>query len=358
MKNPWLKTIVSLVTAAALCVGMACLTVSAQDTVFISIEDKNVDATAKNIEINVSATNLAANGGLFSGSINFVVPDGLVLIEIRNASGVGDDSWNDVSDARAVFTPSPTYNGSNLTTLVLDVAPGAAFGDVFNISINNADFASSNLTPMPLDLTDVGKITIDDADVHVGSVTTSSGENTVDVPVTIQGNPGINTAVLHFNIPAGLRLLGFNHVGGMRLGESNVTGASVVLSNESTDEYYGTHLVTLELEILDKSLIGVRQDISVNTQFSSISDSNARTLNVQYVTGGVTVVVIIMRGDANRDGAVNVADITYLKRVLVRIPGFPSNEECDVNNDGVINAADLTYLKGHITGRPGFPLNN
>ncbi|MCL2086448.1 MAG: leucine-rich repeat protein [Oscillospiraceae bacterium] len=209
--------------------------------------------------------------------------------------------------------------------------------------------------------------------VSVGKVSTSSGVGVVSVPVTVEyndivdnssgGNPGINSAVLYFDIPAGLKLTGFSDVGGMRIGDSFIGNSSgysrVVLSAEGLGSYSGELLVTLELEVLDNAPVDVLQEISIVANLSSVSDINAKTLDVEYVSGGVTLVEIIqppvfIRGDCNQDGKIDVADITYLKRVLVMAPGFSVNDECDINADGRINAADLTFLKGFIMRHPGF----
>ena len=65
-----------------------------------------------------------------------------------------------------------------------------------------------------------------------------------------------------------------------------------------------------------------------------------------------------IRGDVNYDGAVNVADLTYLVQYLFfGGPPPPCPPEADVNGDGAINVADLTYLVEYLffNGPPPAP---
>ncbi len=67
-------------------------------------------------------------------------------------------------------------------------------------------------------------------------------------------------------------------------------------------------------------------------------------------------------GDANNDGSVNIADITFLiARIFAGGPPPPCCEEGSANADGSVNIADITYLIARIfaggplpfCGRPG-----
>jgi len=59
------------------------------------------------------------------------------------------------------------------------------------------------------------------------------------------------------------------------------------------------------------------------------------------VTGGCCV----KRGDANHDGIIDIADLTYLVNFMFKGgPPPPCQSEIDMNNDGVVDIADLTYL--------------
>ncbi|MCL2087570.1 MAG: hypothetical protein FWH05_08280 [Oscillospiraceae bacterium] len=163
MKKSWFKRIMALVTAAAVSIGIATFAISANETVVISIEEVNAPANATDVEVKVTATNLAANGGLFNGGLRFVIPDGLTLKGFRNAPGNGDDASHNVATRLAMMIPAVPYSGTDLLTLVFDVDPGASIGDEFVIGMapNGTEFIrGDNFEFMVLDFTDLGKITI------------------------------------------------------------------------------------------------------------------------------------------------------------------------------------------------------
>ena len=54
-------------------------------------------------------------------------------------------------------------------------------------------------------------------------------------------------------------------------------------------------------------------------------------------------------GDCNNDGRINVADVSYLKRVLTQTPGFERNPECHIAGNLNVGAEDLTWLKKLLT---------
>ena len=52
-----------------------------------------------------------------------------------------------------------------------------------------------------------------------------------------------------------------------------------------------------------------------------------------------------LRGDVNRDGEVNIADVTT---IIDMILGGSSSEAADVNRDGEVNIADVTRVIDYI----------
>ena len=57
----------------------------------------------------------------------------------------------------------------------------------------------------------------------------------------------------------------------------------------------------------------------------------------------------LLRGDVNRDGSVNVSDVTALINMILGV--IPIDQEvADVNNDGSVNVSDVTMLINIILG--------
>jgi hypothetical protein len=63
----------------------------------------------------------------------------------------------------------------------------------------------------------------------------------------------------------------------------------------------------------------------------------------------VTVTVYI-RGDANEDGVVNMADVTRVERIILGLD--PPTRGADANEDNQINMADVTRIENIILGIP------
>jgi len=65
---------------------------------------------------------------------------------------------------------------------------------------------------------------------------------------------------------------------------------------------------------------------------------------------------VLLKGDANGDGRVDMADCMYLAKNILGISGFEEIIEAavDVNGDGEIDLADCMYLAKHILGIVGF----
>ncbi len=60
-------------------------------------------------------------------------------------------------------------------------------------------------------------------------------------------------------------------------------------------------------------------------------------------------------GDLNGDGAVNMMDVTVLKRFLAGWTDYSvSATDGDLNGDGAVNMMDVTVLKRHLAGWPGY----
>jgi hypothetical protein len=60
------------------------------------------------------------------------------------------------------------------------------------------------------------------------------------------------------------------------------------------------------------------------------------------------VFTVILRGDANGDGKITIADVTEVERMILGLD--PPTIGADANNDGIINMADVTKIERIILG--------
>ena len=75
-----------------------------------------------------------------------------------------------------------------------------------------------------------------------------------------------------------------------------------------------------------------------------ISGSDNYTVEAGYVHAS-----FVMRGDANADGAINIADVIYLINYLFLAGSGPCPMEAgDANCDGFIDVADIMYLTNYL----------
>lgn len=59
---------------------------------------------------------------------------------------------------------------------------------------------------------------------------------------------------------------------------------------------------------------------------------------------------ILKVGDIDRNGIVDINDVTYLQKALCDINPMPTLEEADLNKDGKINIIDATFIQKLLVG--------
>ena len=109
----------------------------------------------------------------------------------------------------------------------------------------------------------------------------------------------------------------------------NRLGLAEVASTVSKGEYYrvGTFMNGKEL--------------ALNIRFTAPEPTNGY---FAYVDNNL----VIVPGDSNRDGCINVLDFIRLKKKIAS--GYVDSETDDLNNDGEINSSDLTLLIQYLLG--------
>jgi hypothetical protein len=129
---------------------------------------------------------------------------------------------------------------------------------------------------------------------------------------------------------------------------------------ESLPGRYGTEVMLTKLDPLGNACIGKFVSSSVMSVSSTVtSPATVITSCSTIVTSPsgkvvspeeeVTTICVVVRGDANGDGAVDPADVVYLINYLFRSDPAPDPLWMgDANCDGVVAPADIVYLINYL----------
>ncbi|MCA9276994.1 MAG: VCBS repeat-containing protein [Phycisphaerales bacterium] len=102
--------------------------------------------------------------------------------------------------------------------------------------------------------------------------------------------------------------------------------------------------------VIDQRVISLDGRVSLDGESGDPAEASFPTGNGQ--PGGQTVFqYFILQGDANRDGAVNKADMQLLQSQLgMSFGDLDFNPDVDLNDDGVVNTQDVAILLGGLGG--------
>lgn len=109
--------------------------------------------------------------------------------------------------------------------------------------------------------------------------------------------------------------------------------------------------VTQLLANIDQTEVKVYKDNVIITGSSLISTGSV----IKLMNGNITAnsYTIIITGDINGDGKINVSDMIQIKSQILNIKKLEGgySKAADTNNDGKINITDFIQIKSHILGR-------
>jgi hypothetical protein len=165
---------------------------------------------------------------------------------------------------------------------------------------------------------------------------------TIELPVTISGNDGLTAVLLTFS---GIDLTGAEveaNFGDLEYNNLN-KDLKVIWWNES-GEQVNDLMFTITLPYVNGTLPSGTYPITVTA-----SGAEDRFLNDTAVTtsnGSVTITNEFLKGDINRDGELNNADLILIARYLVDLVEFDDEQKeiADFNNDGTISNKDLVLI--------------
>ena len=184
--------------------------------------------------------------------------------------------------------------------------------------------------------------------IVIGEVSGKPGE-TVEVPVVLKNNPGIEGVTLGFEYDnTVLQLVEIKEnkdlFPGTWMKNTGVTWASSSGNNASD----GTFL-TLVFEISEEADEG-KTNVTVVYEEGDISDENMEDVNFVIDSGEISIVIRIP-GDVNGDGKVNTKDfLTIMKYLAGDTSVSVVQGSIDVNNDGKENTKDFLTLMKYLAG--------
>lgn len=181
-------------------------------------------------------------------------------------------------------------------------------------------------------------------------------EETVEVNVLIQNNPGILGATLEIAYPEGLSLVGasegeaFSYLTMTKPARMDspcrFTWDGTECGNEDLKD---GAILTLEFKVTDQAVLKEAMPVTVTIPDGDIYDNNLQYVSVKTEAGSVTL-LDFKPGDVNEDQVINTTDIIVLRRYLVGYNIELNENAANVNDDGKVNTADVILLRRYIAG--------
>lgn len=186
--------------------------------------------------------------------------------------------------------------------------------------------------------------------------------DTVDVKVSIAGNPGILGAILTVSWDQTLTLVGdtsgevFSYMTYTSPSRYNPAGTNFVWFGNEVGKVMDGVVLNLTFQVSETTKNNEVLPIKVTYTPGDIFDGNDRDV-ILSITNGYVHVIDYTPGDVTNDGRVNTRDLVCLSQYIS--DGCKTDPEgynakvvegaCDVNGDGRINARDLIRLSQYIS---------
>lgn len=192
--------------------------------------------------------------------------------------------------------------------------------------------------------------------IQVESTVARPGE-TINVDVVIKNNTGVLGATLKVEFDSRLKLTSAQN--GAAFSHLTMTKPGMFVSpcqfvwdgmEYSASDIRDGEILTLTFEVADDVENGDELNISVTAPSGDIYDNDLDVVDVETVSGKVSIVTYIP-GDVNGDQVINTADIILTRRYIVGGYDISIIEEAaNVNGDDRINSADIILLRRYIAG--------
>lgn len=192
-------------------------------------------------------------------------------------------------------------------------------------------------------------------------VSSASGmpENTVEITVKLENNPGLTSLKFDVNYDAFLTLksVTFNEAFGSYVTTpepyTNPQPITMIspLAEVDTDGVF----VTMAFEISKDAPDNYQAEISLSYDSDEIYDGDFESIPV-VITNGIVRVYHGIPGDVNEDGTVNTKDAVLLFRYIAGWNVDVDSAALDTNGDNKINTKDAVQLFRYIAKWPGIVL--
>ena len=183
--------------------------------------------------------------------------------------------------------------------------------------------------------------------------------DTVTVPVILTNNPGLITAKITLNFDdTRLQLMSAEDTGLLPGGVFGNTMASPYVltwekGDQTEDNTENGILANLTFKVLEGAAVGTA---ALTAEVSDTGNTAMESVALS-VTDGAVNVTDYFPGDVNSDGAVELLDVTVLRRFIAGWSGVTLDQAAaDVNGDGEIGLDDAVILRRHLAGWPGYDL--
>ena len=301
-------------------------------------------------------------------------------IRITNATILGGCEINITYNSSVVYVADVTPGDMDLLAYNIDNESGWVYVNAINVSGQNGDatFACINLTAVG-DVADVSPLNITAATLFdtgynrtpcvvrngsftvlppgVATISIGNGSGIVTIPIAIED--GVNVGACDITLTFNASVVNVTDVTG---GDMDVTMANLEHVHEGFVRIgtFQTDNQGLSGNIAFANVtfepVGNSGDAcSLNLSVTTFKDATPIGNEMPYIVRNGTY-TILLNGDVNGDGVVDIHDAMYLAKHVLGIAGFEViiEEAADVNGDGVIDIADAMYLAKHVLGIAGF----
>ena len=301
-------------------------------------------------------------------------------IRITNATILGGCEINITYNSSVVYMTGVTPGDMDLLAYNIDNGSGWVYVNAINVSGQNGDatFACINLTAVG-DVADVSPLnitaaTLFDTDYNrtscvvrngsftvlppgVATISIGNGSGIVTIPIAIED--GVNVGACDITLTFNASVVNVTDVTGR---DMDVTMANLEHVHEGFVRIgtFQTDNPGLSGNIAFANVtfepIGNSGDTcSLNLSVTTFKDATPIGNEMPYIVRNGTY-AILLNGDVNGDGVVDMHDAMYLAKHVLGITGFEVIivEAADVNDDKVIDIADSMYLAKYVLGIAGF----